>query len=382
MKLLYFSFMKKIMIAGWLFVHSYAVFAQHGTNEKKINTIDSFLHSIYTGDKPGIAIAIMEGGKVSFKKGYGVAVVGSTEKITSATGFNIGSLTKQFTATAILQLAEEKKIALTDKLSRFFPGMNKKVSNSMTVQHLLTHSSGIIDHYGFTDTKNMRHAYNKDVFNAIKEIDSTYFIPGTGFRYSNTAYCLLALIIEKVSGRSYNTYLEEKIFQPLGMKQTAVWSQHLILKQIAQGYDFDSARNQFVRSGPDENIFFSTEGDGGIYSSVDDYLKWFNALQKGREISKKITASERSIQHIIDKEKRSGYGYGWFIDEHSGDKKVYHSGSNGGFRAYSFSIPRQNFLIVIFSNRSDIDLEKIVLKIIRLLRPEEQPFIPIILLTS
>jgi CubicO group peptidase (beta-lactamase class C family) len=166
------------------------------------------------------------------------------------------------------------------------------------------------------------------------------------------------------------------------MKQTAVWSEGLAVKPVADGYDVDSANTKFSRSGPDENIFFSTEGDGGIYTSMDDYLKWFNALQAGKWISKKLVARERSMQYMIDKERRSGYGYGWFIDDHSGDKKVYHSGSNGGYRAYSFSIPLQNFLIVIFSNRSDIDLEKIVLKITHLLGPADQPFIPIIVLTS
>ncbi|HXL58057.1 MAG TPA: serine hydrolase domain-containing protein, partial [Chitinophagaceae bacterium] len=273
-------------------------------------------------------------------------------------------------------------LSLTDKLSRFFPEMNKKVAGVITVKQLLTHSSGIIDHYDHTDTKQMQHAHNGDVFNAIKNLDSTYFIPGTQFRYSNTAYCLLALIIERVSGISYNTYLEKNIFQPVGMKHTIVWNEHSKIISTATGYEWDSAQNRFEKSGADEHIFFSTEGDGGIYTSVEDYLKWFTALQSTKVFSKSIIDTARSLQFAFDKEKKLGYGCGWFIDESNALKYVYHSGSNAGFRTFSFTIPQQNYLVVIFSNRADIDLEELVLKINSILRPADKPFTKIEVLTS
>jgi CubicO group peptidase (beta-lactamase class C family) len=248
--------------------------------------------------------------------------------------------------------------------------MNKKVADIITVQELLTHSSGIIDHYDLVDTKKMKHAHIDNVLNAIKNIDSTYFIPGSSFRYSNTAYCLLALIIERTSGMSYVTYLKKNIFLPLGMKQTSVWSEKEKIKNAASGYEFDKTTNSFKRSGPDENIFFSTEGDGGIYTSIDDYLRWFEGLQSGNILSKEIIQEARSAQFTFDKENHLSYGYGWFINESSLLPKVYHSGSNGGFRAFSYSVPAENFLIVIFSNRDDVDLEKLVKRIYTILYPE------------
>jgi CubicO group peptidase (beta-lactamase class C family) len=148
-----------------------------------------------------------------------------------------------------------------------------------------------------------------------------------------------------------------------------VWNEKATIEHVATGYEFDSATNGFKKSGADENIFFSTEGDGGIYTSVNDYLKWFAALQSGKIFSKEIIQQARSPQFSIDKEKHLSYGYGWFVDDSSTPRKVYHSGSNGGFRAYSFSIPEKNFLIVIFSNRDDVELEKLIKKIYTIISP-------------
>jgi len=350
------------------------------TNDLK--KVDSLLSTIYLTDEPGASIAILQQSKIVLKKSYGVANIDAKEKITSSTNFNIASLTKQFTALAVLQLAEKNKLSLDDKLSRFFPEMNKKVADVVTIKELLTHSSGIIDHYDYVNTNHMHHAHNKDVFDAIKNIDSTYFVPGTQFMYSNTAYCLLALIIEKLSGLSYSTYLEKNVFQPVGMNHTSVWNEHSTIISPATGYEWDSIQNRFQESGADEHMFFSTEGDGGIYTSVNDYLEWFTALQSPKIFSKSIIDKARSLQYVIDKEKKLGYGCGWFIDESNALKYVYHSGSNGGFRTFSFTIPDKNYLILIFSNRTDIDPEELVLKINQILGPTDKPFTKIEVLTS
>jgi CubicO group peptidase (beta-lactamase class C family) len=177
------------------------------------------------------------------------------------------------------------------------------------------------------------------------------------------------LIIEKVSGVSYDQYLKKNIFKPLEMNKTVVWSEKENIENEASGYEFEKATNSFKKSGANENIFFSTEGDGGIYTSVDDYLKWFTASQSGKIFRKEMIRQARSSQFLVDKENHLSYGYGWFVDESSVPAKVYHSGSNGGFRAYSFSIPEKKFLIVIFSNRDDVDLEKLVKEINTIITP-------------
>lgn len=344
-------------------------------------SVDSLLKSVYADDVPGASVAIEHNGKVIFKKNYGLTEIDSKEKISSSTNFNIASLTKQFTAIGVLQLVEKNKLRLSDKLAGFFPEINPKIA-AITVKQLLTHTSGIPDHYDYTDTKNVHHVHDSDVLNSIKNADSTYFTPGTKFRYSNTAFCLLALIIEKTSGLSYSEYLEKNIFLPAGMKHSTVWNEESSIFQPAIGYEWDTTQKKFRKSQAEENVFFSTEGDGGIYTSVNDYLKWFKALQSVKVFSKGITEEARAIQFPIDKNEKLGYGFGWFIDNSDVWKKVYHSGSNGGFRSFSFTIPSQNMLIVIFSNRDDVDLEALVLKMTHLLMPVNKPFTKIEKLTS
>jgi len=328
--------------------------------------VDSLLKTLLKNDEPGASMAVLQKGKSLFKYNYGLANTQTKENIASTTNFNIGSLTKQFTAVAILQLSEGKKLSLGDKIAKFFPDLNKKVAQSITIQQLLTHSSGIIDHYDYAD-KNLKHAHNTDVYAAIKNIDSTYFSPGTNYRYSNTAYCLLALVIEKVSGMPYSAYMKKNIFRPLKMVHTTIWNEKEKITQEAIGYEYDSVSSSFKKSGPEENVFFSTEGDGGVYTSIDDYMKWFEALQSGKILSTAAIKYARSAQFPVNKQKDLSYGYGWIINESSYPCQVYHSGSNGGFRTFSFSIPEQNFLIVIFSNRTGIDLEQLALEINKIL---------------
>ena len=369
-------------IAALLFLLHFQTAQSQRLGVKNDKKIDSLLHTIYTDSLPGISLLVMQNNNPIFEGGYGVRNIQTKEKISAKTNFNIASLTKQFTAIAILQLAEKQKLSLSDKLSRFFPRMNTKVADVVTVQELLTHTSGIRDHYDYSKTKGMQHAHNKDVYEAIKNVDSFYFTPGTKFRYSNTAYCLLALIIEKTSGISYNDYMKQNVFAKAGMKGTTIWSENKPIFQPATGYDNDSATHQFISSGASEHVFFSTEGDGGIYTSAHDYLLWLKALNEGKIFSKTIVEKARSIEYEIDVKEKIGYGFGWFVDESEGNKKVYHSGDNGGFRTYSFTIPQQQFAVAIFSNRSDINIEDIVQKIYHLFYPKEKAFVPIEVLTS
>jgi D-alanyl-D-alanine carboxypeptidase len=349
-----------------IFILISVITAHHSFSQTGTKKIDSLLSRIYRGDAPGITIAIQLGGKTIFEKAYGLANIQNNEKNTIISNFNIGSLTKQFTAFSVLQLASENKLSLDDKLIKFFPQFNKKVGSMITVQQLLTHSSGIIDHYTLVDTSHVKHAIDKDVLSAVKNIDSTYFPPGTRYRYSNTAYCLLALIIEKVSGLSYPYYVKENIFLPLEMNHSQVLKINNPVDHRVIGYD--SLKNGFQRLDMNDAIFFSTQGDGGIYTSVTDYLKWFNSLESGLLLSREWTEKARSPQFPVDEKNKLFYGFGWFINEQNEFKEVYHTGSNGGFRAISFSIPSINYLVIILSNRTGIDLENLVQEINKILR--------------
>jgi CubicO group peptidase (beta-lactamase class C family) len=342
--------------------------------------VDSLLSATFGSNKPGISIGIVNGKSV-FTNSYGVSNIVTQQPLAASANYNIASLTKQFTAMAVLQLAEKGKLSLDDIIGKYLP-INKAIGSKITIRELLTHSSGIIDHYGYADTKNLVHAHNIDVFNAIKNIDSAYFSPGTHFRYSNTAFCLLGLIIEKTSGMGYNDYMQQHIFKPAGMRHTIVWNENATIFSPVTGYTYDSTTHSFIKNQAEEHIFFSTEADGGIYTSVDDYIQWFRTLQRGRVFSKEIVSKARSIEFAIDADKRLGYGYGWFVDAGSPAAKVYHSGDNSGFRTFTFTIPSQNFLIVVFANRDDVNIEEIVQEIYNILKPGEKSFVKVEELTS
>jgi D-alanyl-D-alanine carboxypeptidase len=325
--------------------------------------LDSLFKTMYKQEEPGAAVFIEAKGKIIFNQGYGLANLANHAMINNKTNFNIGSLTKQFTAYAILQLVKEKRLSLDDKLGSFFPGFNPITGNLITVRQLLTHSSGIMDHYGFTDTNKVKHAVDKDVLEAVKDLDKTYFTPGKEYRYSNTAYCLLALIIEKLTGMSFSDYIRKHIFEPLSMTHSVVLTVGQQIYNRAVGYDTTSKASTFQRLDANESIFFSTEGDGGVYTSVQDYLRWYHALQKEGLADRDIVQEARSGQFEIDKAKKLWYGFGWFVSNQDSATAVYHSGSNGGFRAMVFTIPSRDYVVVLFSNRTDIDLETIVQQI-------------------
>ena len=347
--------MKYTVCSLLIFLAGLQLYCQNDTKN-----IDSLLKTYYKENEPGAFVYICKNNKTIFKKGYGLANMQSKEKINNATNFNIGSLTKQFTAFCIVQLAERKQLSLQDKLIKYFPDFNRQTGNLITIQQLLTHCSGIIDHYAFTDTSIIKHASDKDVLNAVKNIDSTYFIPGTKYRYSNTAYCLLALVIEKISGISYNDYIKKNIFAPLAMQRSVVLKTGKPIYKQAIGYDFDGSKNLFSRLDADEAIFFSTEGDGGIYTSADEYLRWYQSLQQPLPANKTVVQKCRSAQFLIDPLNKLAYGYGWFVSEKDNAPAIYHTGSNGGFRAIVFTIPSKNYIVAVFSNRTGIDLENLV----------------------
>lgn len=337
--------------------------------------VNALLDSIFPKNEPGCSIEIMEKGKVVWAKGYGVADLKTHTDNQATTNFNIASLTKQFTAIGIRYLEEKGQLKLSNTIAQYFPDMNPRVSNRITIAELLSHSSGILDHYDFVRKEGLQHGYAQQVYEAIKYKDSLYFDPGTSYRYSNTGYCLLGLILEKISGLRYADFMQRFIFSKAGMSHTTVWQEDKSIFQQATGYDKDSITGFFKKSQAEEHIFFSTEGDGAIYTSVSDYGKWFLSLQKSTIISSKSILDARSIHNPMARDL--GYGYGWFVSQQQSPVYVYHSGNNGGFRTYSFTVPVLDYLIVVFANRSDVNIESVVQQINRILHPEWKDFTPI-----
>jgi D-alanyl-D-alanine carboxypeptidase len=357
---------------GWLFLVS-IVFFVNGFCQSAEKQIDSLLSTYYRSDLPGAVIAIEQNNKTIFKKGYGKANLSSGFSITADDNFNIGSLTKQFTAFAILELFDKGKFSISDSIGEFL-ALPHPVS-SIRISQLLSHCSGIPDHYGFVDTNKVKHATDRDVMLALQKSGSLYFTPGTHYRYSNTAYCLLGMLIEKISGLSYPEYLRKNIFMPLGITDATIFqSGHPITKRVT-GYEL-SADGKFIKSDADESIFFSTEADGGLYISMNNYMKWCRAIESGRFSNTSMIRNAWQEQTLVDSLKGLWYGNGWFIQQSGESEKfIYHTGFNGGFRTVVFMIPSIDYCISIFSNRTDIDLEELVNRINQILIVTHNSFI-------
>ncbi|MFT4022545.1 MAG: serine hydrolase domain-containing protein [Flavihumibacter sp.] len=324
---------------------------------EKLKKIDQYLQGSYPAGEPGLAIGIVSDGSLLYKKGYGLASLLPAEKLTPASLLNIASLTKQFTGMAIRKLAAAAKLSLSDTIGSYLPGLSPAIGSHVTIEQLLSHQSGIPDHYSYVEAGTLTHAYDEQVLAAVKKMDSLQSAPGTVYHYSNTAFCLLGMIIEKVTGKPYADFLKKEVLLPAGMSHSFIWREDRPLPATASGYDKDNGI--FKRSGPDENVFFTTEADGGLYTSIDDYLHWVQYI--GRQLP--------PPQFAITSEPGLHYGYGWFIVEKAGLHCYLHSGSNGGFRSYVIVLPEQDFSLALFSNRADKDIEQQAQAVFSLLFP-------------
>jgi len=344
-----------------------------GSGQNPLSQIDSLMRSHYHPTDPGAVIAVTLNDISVFKKSYGMSDLDAGRPITEDDNFNIGSLTKQFTAFALLDLCDRGKCTLDDSIGKYLklpPPLAR-----IRISQLLSHSSGLPDHYGFTDTSKVSHATDRDVLEALQRADSLYFNSGSRYRYSNSAYCLLGLVIEKLSGMSYAQFLQQVIFEPLGIKDAAVFQYNQPIKDRVWGYEIGKD-GKFLQSDAEQSIFFSTEADGGIYISMNNYLKWCIAVESGYFSNTPMIRKAWQGQTEIDTAQGLWYGCGWFIRQREGTPKaVYHTGSNGGFRTVVFMIPSYDYCISIFSNRSDIDLEELVSQINTILAIPNNSFI-------
>jgi CubicO group peptidase (beta-lactamase class C family) len=224
----------------------------------------------------------------------------------------------------------------------------------------------------------VKHATDKDVLQALQKSDTLYFISGTRYRYSNTAYCLLGMLIEKISGMPYPDYLKKNVFGPLGIRDASVFKMDQQITKRVIGYERGTDGN-FTKSDAEESIFFSTEADGGIYISMNNYLKWCQAIENGKFSRTPMIQYAWQAHTPVQRALGLWYGCGWFVQEDNDDtittKAVYHTGFNGGFRTAVFMIPSMDYCVAIFSNRSDIDLEELVLSINHILGIRYNSFI-------
>lgn len=314
---------------------------------KMVAECDAIFQQAYTNNSPGAAILIAKGDKILYRKAFGMANLELNVKMKPESVFQLASITKQFTAVAIMMLVEQGKLSLKDSLSKFISDFPR--GNEITVHHLLNHTSGI---KSYTNLPEFRAKTRLDMTPA--EIIQFFkkqpleFNPNEKYEYSNSGYLLLGYIIEQLSGVSYGEFIQKNIFDKLGMKQSYYADSYKIIPNRASGYQ--------LYEGNHENAeYMSTTipyAAGSLMSTIDDMYLWSKAIHNNlliSESSKRIAFSN----HSLTNGKPTNYGYGWAINEIAGISTIEHAGGINGFTTSGIYVPDSNIYSIVLTNIDD-----------------------------
>lgn len=322
-----------------------AAVGSHPTHQSLAAAIDAAIGAHYKANEPGATVIVVKDGKTVFRKAYGMADTAAQKPMSPDMVLRLGSITKQFTATAILMLAEEGKLALTDDITRFFPDYPSG-GKRITVEHLLTHTSGIVSYTGKPGymggmAKDMSVAAMIDSF----KNDPLEFEPGTDYRYNNSGYFLLGAIVEKVSGQSYATFVANRLFKPLGMNDTAHEGHERGKAPRALGHSRDG--DGYGRSAP--LSMTQPYAAGSLVSTVDDLARWDAAIANGK-LLKAASWRRAFTPYTLASGKPTDYGYGWEMGKLQGTATAGHGGGINGFSTYALRVPEHKVFVAVLSN--------------------------------
>src|SRR5579862_7370549 len=322
--------------------------AVSGRAENKAARVDELFRD-YTGSAvPGASVIVIQDGKVLHKKAYGMADLEAHVAATTATNYRLASFTKQFTAMCIMMLEERKKLSLDEPLPAFFPDF-PAYGKQITVRHLLTHTSGLLDYEDLMPADTKVPILDKGALELLKKQDKTNFPPGSEFRYSNSGFVVLALIVEARSGMTFAQFLKKNIFDPLGMGKTVAF-ENGISTVSNRAYGYTQRDKGFERT--DQSMTSSTLGDGGIYTSVNDLFHWDQALYTTKLV-KRESLEQAWTPFTLTNGKRTEYGFGWFVKDYRGLHTVQHDGSTIGFRTSILRVPDRKFTAIVLVNRNE-----------------------------
>jgi CubicO group peptidase (beta-lactamase class C family) len=322
-----------------------------GAKETDVPSADKLVDGLYSqvnkNSNPGIALLIAKGGKIIYDKGYGYADLEHKVKITPQTKFRIGSITKQFIASGILKLQEEGKLSVTDKLSKYFPDFPR--AGEVSIHQLLTHTSGI---HSFTNKETfladvVKPITNEKLLDYFKN-DEYDFNPGEQYQYDNSGYFLLGLIIEKITGGNYGDYLKKTFFDPIGMKNTGVYSTRIKLTNEALGYE--KSGDSYKRA-LNWNMDWAG-GAGSLYSTTEDLYKWNEAVFNNKVLKPESMKAAFTPVVLNNGSMPPGiqYGYGWGLNEYRGVSSIGHSGGLHGFISQLMRVPKDSLTVVMLTN--------------------------------
>lgn len=345
-------------------------------DQSKADKINELISTYADYEKFNGTVLVADAGEIIYQKGFGLANMEWDIPNQTDTKFRIASITKQFTAMLIVQLAAANKLDLHAPISTYLPAYPKKNGDQITIHHLLTHTSGTPEFDVFINYRDIeRDRYHPEELMALFADQALEFTPGARFQYSNPGYVILGIIIEKITGKSYEQALQEKIFMPLEMNNTGYDHHITVLKNRASGYARTYLRGNYINTNyVDMSIPYAA---GSMYSTVEDLYLWDQALYTEKLLPKKYL--DLLFEAYIPARRRH-YGYGWFIDEMPIGKTedrvptISHGGGINGFNTLITRMPANKSLVLLLNNTERAPLYEMTVAINGILH--DKPYDP------
>jgi len=312
-------------------------------DQQQYQSIDSLFTSHYKPYKTGATLAIIKNGQAVYKNAIGLANIDHHIPITDTTVFNIASVSKQFTTFLTLILEEEGLLSLEDDIRQYLPEL-QHLPHKVTIKQLTNHTHGLPNTDALAALKSMGKMTHREVVNMLFNITQFNFEPGSDYEYNNTGYVLLSEIIERVGKKTFKAQLKEKIFNRLGMDNTAaIGNYEEIIEQRASSYQ--QVNGQYVNY----PVVLSTIGSSGIYTTINDLILWAKNYQQ-TTVGQPEFYERMKIATVTTSGKRIGYGLGLQFEHYKGLEVVFHGGGTEGYRSYLLHVPKHELSIVILSN--------------------------------
>jgi CubicO group peptidase (beta-lactamase class C family) len=321
--------------------------ATFGISKPIESKLDSIFHQAYSANSPGATVLIAQNDKIIYRKAFGMANLELKSPMKPENVLQLASITKQFTSVSILMLMEQGKLSLNDPLSKYMADFPR--GNEITLHHLLNHTSGIKNYTNLPEFRNKtRTDMTPEEIIGVFKNEPLEFDPNEQYAYSNSGYVLLGYIIEKLSGMSYEDFIQKNIFDKLGMNDSYYGNTYKIIPDRASGYQ--------IYEGNYENAeFMSTTipyAAGSLMSTVDNMFLWNKAIHHNTLISEK-SKHIAFTNHRLNTGKQNNYGYGWAINEIAGITSLEHTGGINGFSTSGIYVPEKNIYAIVLTNLDD-----------------------------
>jgi CubicO group peptidase (beta-lactamase class C family) len=307
--------------------------------------LDSVFAPYAVTGAPGAAVLIVNDTTVTIRT-FGLADLAAGTPVTAETNFRLASLSKQFTATATVLSVNDGKLNFDSGVTRLFTGLPAHTA-PITVAQLLSHTSGVWDYEDFV-ANDAPTVHDADVPGLVAKADSLYFAPGTRYRYSNSGYAILALAVERSSGQRYAEFLKERIFTPIGMTGTVALEEG-ISTVPNRAYGHSRPDSTWVRN--DQSNTSAVLGDGGVYSNATDLAKWVRRLWTAPLVGPDLQQLMWTPATLADGTAKGPYGFGWFVDNDRGLRRLSHHGETRGFTNGFVMYPDRKVAVIVLTNR-------------------------------